>query len=109
MNTPTEEQIEELWEYFGFKDRWQEPERLYLIQWRYPDGDTRAKLPKIILNSLFKWAVPKTIVTIMDRINLSELKALGYLFVLWQEYYNKTSEFTHSLFWAIWEVIKGEK
>ena len=114
---PTGVQLKDFWEHWGFRYKplkcdcticrpncWVEPGAP-----KYPSGSfVHCHEPTLDLNTLFRWAVPKTIVAIMDKFNLSELKALGYLFVLWQGYYNKTSEFTYSLFWAIEEVRTKE-
>ena len=94
---PTQKQQQEFWERLGFKSRWLEP-HIRIIQWKYPNGDVRAKLPRIDLNNLFKYAVPKL------KGEYHNWKPILHDWVdgLMGDYKRDAL----ALFWAIWKVVE---
>jgi len=111
MNEPTKEQLKELWEWLGFTH----PTSIRGVKdpsgwWLYPENPTYAQFdaPKINLNNLFKYAVPKLkVVTLTNgfkgwtaTINQGEMingevKAIG-----------ESEDPALALFWAIYKVIR---
>ncbi len=111
MNTPTDAQIKELWEWCGFRQKYPdaayyEPSNWYM----YPNGDTD-KLPSIDLNNLFQWAVPKLrkYYTSLTESFLPEHYSHTIIPLLeqWIQDIEENLELDPALalFWAIWEVI----
>ena len=108
MNEPTEEQIKELWEWCGFGIDG-------VGIWHCPDGITElGGMPKVTLDNLFKWAVPKVID--MEKFIKLETTAQGRYIV--KIYPNvlveaEAKEYREdpalALFWAIYKVIKEQK
>jgi len=108
LNKPTEEQIKELWEWCGFGIDG-------VGIWHCPDGITElGGMPKVTLDNLFKWAVPKVF-----RVGYNNLECRldsrrdgdGYMWILTSPYrLNVRSEYLTdpalALFWAIYKVIK---
>ena len=106
MKEPTEAQIKEFWEWCGF-ERLPEGKKGFhfhnpygLLIWKPPDATewyhTQTHLPRIDLNNLFKYAVPKVE---KDRLN-DILVAWAYTVA-----YLKEQDPALALFWAIWEVF----
>jgi len=75
---PSDEQIKEFWEYFGFQYRLATEQRLVthklgrtqehttkqykdVVKWLFPDGMELSSLPPIDLDNLWKYAVPKLV------------------------------------------------
>ena len=120
MTEPTKEQIKELWEWCGFAIS---GERYYLpgITVTYLIGQ-----PRIDLNNLFKWAVPKLIengkypylkAIEIEPAMCDELNFTCYLyyealhddgFVEREESQGYSSDPALALFWAIYKVIKEQ-
>ena len=119
MNKPTEVQIKEFWEWCGFKlgkNRDKESVFYGFTTYTYPGTLTPiTNKPKLDLNNLFKYAVPK----LTDKFG-------GILFVLpqsdiksWEckilNASGNEATFGHAenpalaLFWAIWEVIHAKQ
>jgi len=105
MKEPTREQLREFWEWCGFEL----VAGVAVPYWLYPDGRpiTRSDdVPRLDLNNLFKWAVPK-----LTGCHLYAHREKGIR--MWTSYVNgETIEATDddpalALFWAIWEVIKS--
>lgn len=105
---PTDEQVKELWEWCGFKQK--ELPQLKGFAWVSPSGDYWGyRLPSADLKNLFKYAVP---------LALEELVKQGYavpfiaLCRFWYDQIVRLSEDSSdmklvalALFWAIWEVL----
>ena len=114
MSKPTREQLTQFWRWCGFEDKWEDTRRLYLVQWQYPDGQKRAKLPAVSLNSLFKWAVPK--VRALHGIDMCTASVTddGWYVVLGRNVWGdiapraevEDEDLVSALFWAIWQVIE---
>jgi len=105
---PTEKQIKEFWEWCGFAH----PTSIRGVKdpsgwWLYPESPTYAQFnpPKINLNNLFKYAMPKVYSWTMGSSFPNHQETLALV-----NYNNKCGEAvnldpTLALFWAIWEVI----
>lgn len=115
---PTDEQIKEFWEYWGFfKEESPDPD----IKWLYRAPDSMyisfKGYPPINLNNLFKWAVPKVF-----RLGYNHLECRidsrrdgdGYMWIIskYDKQVSIRSDYlidpALALFWAIWKVIKEE-
>ncbi len=109
---PTKEQIKEFWERYGFKylprgshDKFK---RFDAIQ--YPDGTFHSSCPDIDLNNLFKYAVPKAIEELAQRILpdtdevTRKLEALKIILTNWLEKIKQGLTYEDALFWALWQV-----
>ena len=107
---PTQEQVEKFWRWCGFEDKWEDTRRLYLVQWQYPDGQKRAKLPTLNLNSFFKWAVPKLAMYEVNSYNQGDCHdawvALDSDGKTWTAACDKDPAL--ALFWAIYKVMEGQ-
>ena len=116
QSRPTEAQVKEFWEWCGFKYQDQHPEGE--SNWgftTYPDGHQENLLkfsikphPSIDLNNLFKYAVPK----LNGKYKL--VGTGGYHFAnVWKDTISyaeiRDTDPALTLFWAIWEAIKGVK
>jgi hypothetical protein len=113
---PTEEQVKKVWEWCGFwYDTTKSTGLVMEIGWRSPSGKVLggchvSYLPKIDLNNLFKYAVPK-------------LNAYGFYYAtelsdehrVWVEINGqiggvvKDKDPALALFWAIYKVIEEKK
>ena len=96
MNDPTDEQIQEFWEWCGFKFSYPIPPHII-----NPDGETCDDELGIDLNNLFKYAVPKV---------RKELSPLNYGMVMYDwlhQFVETDKDPALALFWAIYEIIKG--
>jgi len=98
MNKPTEEQVKEFWEWYGFKVS------IGKLYWAPKQDEPAKRLPTINLNSLFRYAVPK-----LGKI-LIEKNCLVYTFSIVGAggnilAFNSNSDPALALFWSIWEVI----
>lgn len=109
---PTEEQRIKFWEWCGFTTKPfapqyatpEEPDPVYVFD---PEGNSVSNFPPIDLNNLFKYAVPFLIKKLG---NISTLRLL--LIWAFDVVFPRDSELKDpalALFWAIYEVIKGEK
>jgi hypothetical protein len=120
---PTKEQIQEFWELCGFKFspkteevRFGSPQPMYSTDnyWIYPDGKYHHALPLINLNNLFKYAVPRLTKQSLWCTLSAISQAPGYsAFIESNEGLAKPNSVNTdpalALFWAIWEVLRGEK
>lgn len=97
MSEPTQEQIKEFWEWCGF--RYKESDGPLACYWETSNGRTWGyKLPRVDLNNLFKYAVPK-----LDQSRY--YKALSSIF-----YYDAIKDDPAlALFWALWAVMTRDK
>jgi len=110
---PSESEIRELWEWCGFKI---DAEAIYtgaqlrhLPLIRRPDGYLDNYYPPIDLNSLFKYAVPKAVDTIMAEQQCSSDVAYAILFKKWlRELELDIPDHEGTLFWALWKVREEE-
>jgi len=111
MSEPTQEQIEEFWEWCGFRFV---DDRLYdstLQEWQvhYPDGewhhDYKKNISNLIdLNNLFKYAVPK-----LNEYEISFVKNEVCIFFEYDPtspkcYVSTNKDTALALFWALWQV-----
>ena len=99
MDKPTEEQIKELWEYFGltYFDGWFYDTKRVMSYDEIPD-----------LNNLFKYAVPKLgLVTLQKADHHKESVATVVDYQNEKHGRNINEDPALALFWAIWEVIHG--
>lgn len=103
---PADEQIKEFWEWCGFKRR---PDQDFVMEyqkhevWEWSDGNIIDVLPKLDLNNLFKYAVPKLDI---ERINLypATKDRWGCYFDDWYQDHNVAETPALALFWALWGV-----
>lgn len=118
---PTEAQVKEFWEWYGFKYlESREYDGIHqhfdYRRWELNDKENdlyyeSATLPPIDLNNLFKYAVPKTREK-RFMLNLSSGMLVSNTTVTLYKSKNETYQgFSEdpalALFWAIWEVIHG--
>jgi hypothetical protein len=119
MKEPTQEQIKEFWEWCGFK-RLPQGNRYYhfelttkVMDWQAPTGETMPYLPRIDLNNLFKWAVPKLQQTGRE-VGIIAREASGFeakvlhISPQWSSI-GRDEDPALALFWAIYKVIKEEE
>uniref|UniRef100_A0A6M3KAY7 Uncharacterized protein n=1 Tax=viral metagenome TaxID=1070528 RepID=A0A6M3KAY7_9ZZZZ len=96
---PLESQIREFWEGCGFEYRpnW---ERCWKYPTKYPRSQSGKTLPKLSLNSIFKYAVPK----VRDDAVLYYLLDKWVKSIVWE-----SKDPTLALFWAIYSIweVKG--
>ena len=110
MNEPTEEQIKELWEWCGFGIDG-------VGIWHCPDGITElGGMPKVTLDNLFKWAVPRFCscelsieegIFAVARVGDPHLGIASHLIEIKDG--RPDIAFALALFWAIYKVIKEQK
>ena len=111
---PTEEEIKRFWEWCGFYYR-KDKDPLASF-WETKDGRAWGyELPRIDLNNLFKYAVPKYIDEKCFTLHIDDIEAFDYLCADWKEGILKTAEnvgkrayklhFDLALFWAIYKVL----
>ncbi len=95
---PTQAQLQELWEWCGFKIRGEtEGEKL----WYAPDGIVfNCGAPPLDLNNLFKYAIPK----LKSEFPNWKSVLLDWLNCLTGDYEKDVP----TLFWLIWGVIHGK-
>ena len=114
MSEPTEEQIKEFWEWCGCVQAQGKLRRDFHYKsgqkvgdWRYPDGSSTqyGRLPRIDLNPLFNWAVPKLFWTVGPERWASIMKNWIDEICLMDMLYKLEAE-ALALFWAIYKVIK---
>lgn len=105
---PTREQIRKFWEWCGFK--WHDvPKVPGTSYWTKPNGKFHGfEPPRIDLNNLFKYAVPKlTYFQLESDSSNGTIEAIAC--------YGKKEEHSNNvnpalaLFWVIWEVINNEQ
>jgi hypothetical protein len=132
MKEPTQEIIKEFWEWCGFHletdgrkgYHWEGGFRFH--DWLTPAGETsesaigkKGMLPPIDLNNLFKWAVPKVLrkydIKIFSFYDDLNDKVFWFVHILSRETgevefaeIEGQEELKDVLFWAIYQVIKGE-
>ena len=109
---PTEAEIKEFWEWCGFKLKEVKFGMSGIVpQWLLQDY-ADWELPKIDLNNLFKYAVPKLSYLFLDGFWNGNEGCFNYAATIGapegeykkHEYYKDPAL---ALFWAIWEVIHG--
>lgn len=117
---PTQEQIKKFWEWCGFKYKPDElcgdprsPHVKHAYGWRAPDDiKWQSEAPRVDLNNLFKYAVPKLqkqtldVTLYLDCLSCPE--AIIYRDNDSKEWITRDEDPALALFWAIWEVIKDE-
>jgi len=110
MNEPTEEQIKEFLEHFGFKFKDDKTYDALGKEWavHYPDGEWHHAYKKDIgklidPNNLFKWAVPKAC---LGWIKFHPLGGECHVTANGKSYEGLSGDPALALFWAIWKVIK---
>jgi len=114
MNDPTQEQIKELWERYGFEDIQYYDHRGKLIKGAIhhvsPDQSWgQSSYPPIDLNNLFKYAVDEAVNVIQnENEQLYSDEALWYLFDIWVQLM-KWDYTEIALFWALWQVKDKEE
>lgn len=106
MKEPTEEQIKRFWEWCGILQGGRvfigDNPNAKVYNWHYPDGLTTLKLPKLDLNNLFKWAVPK-----LHYVSLSFQPCWKWNYLAEADGCSFNGQDpTLALFWAIREVMK---
>lgn len=110
MNEPTKEQVEKFWEWCGFTKG--NGSGYYYPNKQVVDGAIwDSKLPKLDLNNIFKYAMP--------RFWVVDIKLIDAIF--WSVFVSYPAppkgevksgkalvekDLALALFWAIWEVIK---
>lgn len=116
---PTEEQIKKVWEWCGWRQlaegkRGFHYERTQkVMNWLAPDDVDlvygHPYLPRIDLNSLFKWAVPKVIAKLESRFDTKEnlIRGLALLFDRWLRKISENYSLEDALFWAIYKVMEA--
>ncbi len=97
MDKPTDEQVKEFWEWCG-------QERYYCGK----EIDIQ-HFPRIDLNNLFKYAVPKALDKLETRFDTltNTIRGLELLFPKWIDNLRKGYSVEDALFWAIYEVMKN--
>jgi len=119
---PTEEQIKEFWEWCGFKQLPKGKEGFHfergikVMNWLSPNPDrqewfySQHFLPRIDLNNLFKWAVPKLLglgldIDIWNGLADKETRwGVGINSMIREVAKGYEGDPALALFWAIWEV-----
>ncbi len=110
-NQPTDEQAKEFWERCGFKQLewaksgWHYEQTKKVMNWTHPlyEFSSMEFLPRLDLNNLFKYAVPK----IRDQMGATAFIDFEHIIHKWAItiiWNNDDPALT--LFWAIYEVIK---
>ncbi|KKM65805.1 hypothetical protein LCGC14_1487510 [marine sediment metagenome] len=108
---PTEEQIKEFWEGYGFSPKWVLGTAVSgheVTGWFLPDeSEVIKELPLINLDNLFKYAVPSgyvmTITNCGGKVWEAELARLNH-----SECYNShDKDPALALFWALYQVMTG--
>ena len=103
MEQPTDEQIKEFWEWFGFVDTFEGDTGAYY--WKAPNGDAGIDLPPLDLNNLFKYAVPKLRELHFIEFQWWEVEGCHVkVYVLDNSFSGQDGNPALALFWAIWEV-----
>ena len=114
---PTQEQIREFWEKFGF--RFCQPVEGGAVDVLYPDGSlclspSKIAIPPIDLNTLFKYAVPKLFEQDVD-LKLYSEDEYWFCYIL-KRFTNKIIHYTIgyldptlALFWALWQAKESRK
>jgi hypothetical protein len=127
IDKPTKEQIQVFYEWCGFEYRQGTGE--YALWGHWWDGSMYDKFPRICLENLFKYAVPKLqqegwgcrvqSSPLRDNDTGKEIYAwTGYASIFYvrydntsltkRDYYAIDPNPALALFWAIWELIKSE-
>jgi len=81
MNEPTEVQVKEFWERYGFTDRYDYDTGCGY--WEHVGGDADPDLPPTDLNNLFKHAVPIAIEGIRKKLDNCRVDFAWDLLVSW--------------------------
>lgn len=113
VNEPTKEQIQKFWQWCGFIDL--RGKTVAGDSWQYPNGG-KGNLPKLDLNNLFKYAVPKIFVDSQGGIEFQYYPGILRCILTteceagFDETPTENERFDPALalFWAIWSVIDGQ-
>jgi len=115
MDKPTYKQLEEFWEWCGFRKV--EPKYCKVCKrqepsyWLKEGIGKRLDEPDLDLNNLFRYAVPNLVGINIERNYSVEDSPLWSVDVCagskWEQVCN--ADLALALFWAIWEVIHGKQ
>ena len=121
MKEPTEAQIKKFWEWCGFKYHsygfFEYEDRDTTIEdpyWESPQGHRILSPPKLTLDNLFKYAVPKVNWLYLGKGIMGQYGCEVRIYPNQGiDYTQGYSDYTYNdpalaLFWAIWEVIEGD-